>query len=167
MSKREDEKKKRDQREYHRRMRAMNSAHRMAHKLGAPFERLEGYVDEVKGDEGQKAWSDSDEIVAALETATIAIGKAIEALQAKPKNYVARVAVPKVKLKLTVGAVVVVIGKFRDDFEVVFTSEEMNSLTVVSMGRGRIFVRPPNDESSKPIPMRPSEVRVVEGGEPA
>lgn len=150
-------------------MREMNDAHRMGHKLSGPLERIELYAAEVKGVEGKDAWQDSEEIVAALEAASLAVDNAITILAAKPADYVARVSKPKVKMKPNVGAVVAVLAKFREDYEAIFDADEMNRLiVVVSVNeRRRIFVRSPNDEGSKPIPMRPSEVRVVEGGEPA
>lgn len=170
MGKREDEKKKRDQREYHRRMRSMNPAHRMAHKLAAPFERIEKYLEEVQGDEDVEPWIESEEIVEALEDAVVAVGRAAKVLQAKPPGYVPRVPKPKVKLKADVGSTVAVVAKFREDYSVVFTDAEMNALLVVSVtAGGRIFVQPKGafEESDKPIPMRRSEVRLVDGGVPA
>ncbi len=167
MSKRDDAKKKRDQATYHKKMREMNAAHRMAHKLNTPFERIESYLDEVKGTGDQEPWEDSAEVVEHLDKLLIAMGKAISVLQLKPDSYVPRTPRPKVKLKLAIGTVVAVRSKYREGYSVILDADEMDRLTIVSMSEegGRVFVRPPDDEG-KPIPMRQSEIRIVSGGKP-
>lgn len=158
-------KSKRDQAAYRERMKKLNLAHRMAHKLTGLLERTENYLDVVKGDGPRTAWQDSDEIVAAFEASLAAQGRVIQLLDSKPDDYV-----PRPKLQPVEGSIVSVLPKFRSEehYGAVFTDDEMNSLVVASTNEEskRLFVRPEDDEDGRPIPVRRSEVKLVSGGKP-
>jgi hypothetical protein len=155
-------KSKRNQTAYRERMKNLNPAHRMAHKLTGLLERSESYLDVVKSDGPRTAWQDSAEIVAAFEASLEAQGRVIQLLEAKPEDYV-----PRPKLRPVEGSIVEVLPKFRSDehYGAVFSDEEMDALVVVSASE-RLFVRPEDDEDGRPIPIRRSEVKLVSGGKP-
>lgn len=159
-------KKKRDQTAYRERMKKLNPAHRMAHKLTGLLERSETYLDDVKGTPDREPWKESDEIVEAFEASLAAQDRVIQLLSGKPDDYVPRL--PKKKLRPVEGSIVAVLPKFttEEHYGAVFSDEEMQTLVVVEVSDERLFVRPQDDEGGRPIPIRRSEVKLVSGGKP-
>lgn len=134
-------------REYHKRMREMTPAGRMAYKLAGVRDRAEKYLDDIS------AWPDIDVEKKLVAEGIKHLSAAIKGLSKKPKSYApVEKSGRRSKVEVEAGAVVKVKDKWREDYLDVFTKNDLDSL-VVKKVKGKQAVVESGDGFKQVIPV--------------